>query len=544
MRTKGILAYAAALLLSVCSVASCDERIEVEDAPQNVYDFSVSVGHAVEGSDIVLSLDFRDAGLRVDNAAWGDPWKKARFFAVVKDAFGRKIENALFAAPDGTILRDGSRLDIGDEGVMTILLSSLRKGSYTLLMNIRTRYDVDTWGAAAFTVGDGTGTGGGDGDVLVEDFTVPGADNGIEVDAAGNIILDLRYFNADNPFRFPSTVLPANATNKNLLATSSDEAVCGAATDGTPATVLVLTPVAVGTCSVEVRSADGGARKTIRVKVIRTQPDAEGFTLPGDEGEKDGYDFDLASRLALDINVWNSGNPFTYLCKPLPADAADPTLTASSSDETVCGATISGGNRLVLTPRKPGYATITVSKTDGTVTRTLRVAVQSRFSIILDAVEEEPSDEDRKSGIFPCRITVKSTTTWMPPGLFRVRFYGRITGRIDLTDPADFFLVEELKNSRTALCSFEDDAKVVYLSSGNSAYDVYLHLFSLMSGYGMPVHHSADSWNGAGDYTEYFKLQSVTLVPSVEENFDTNIYVVTVRKDYDNQKYRLYQYLH
>ena len=544
MKTKNFLLCAAALLAASCAVTACDERLEVDDAPQNVYDFSIAVGEAVEGSDIVLALDFRDAGLRVDNVAWGDPWKKATFNASVYDVYGRKIENAIFAGPDGSILRDGTRFDIGGEGKTNILLSSLRKGQYTLVMNIITRYDVDTWASATINVKDGNGNAGNDGNpVLVEDFTVPGGDNGMEIDGLGNVILDLRFYNAANPFRFPSTIIPANATNKNLLAESDDASVCAAATTGEPASTLVLTPATVGTCHVTVRSADGNARKTIGVKVIETLPDAEGFTLPGDDGETDGYDFDLANRLALDINVWNDGHPFTYICKPIPSNAADPSLVASSSDPAVVEAAIQNGNRLILTPKKPGYATVTVKTTDGAVVRTLRVAVQSRFNITLGVVEEAQSESDKVSGIFPCKITVKSSTTWMPPGVFHVKFYAKIVGRIDLDNPADWFKVEELKNSRTALCSFEDDATILYLPNGNSNYDLYLHLFSRLNGYGLPVHHSADAWSGAGDYTAYFKLHTLTLIPSVQENYDTNLYQATLIKAYDDNKNKIYSYL-
>lgn len=543
MKTRIHLLFTAAMATLIAAATSCNERIEIDDAPQNVHGFAISVGEAVEGSDIVLSLDFNDAGLRVDNKAWGDPWKKATFHATVTDSYGRKIENAIFVGPDGTVLRDGTRFDIGGEGRMNILLSSLRKGQYTIVMNIRTRYDVDTWATATVSVKGGGTNGGGNETVLVEDFTVPGSGNGMEVDNLGNIVLDLRFFNTTSPFRFPSTIIPANASDKNLNATSDNPSVCGATTTGTPASTLILTPVSVGTCRVSVNSADGNARKSIGVKVIETYPDADGFTLPGDEGETDGYDFDLASRLALDVNIWNDGHPFTYICKPIPANAADPDLMATSSDTGVLDAEIRNGNRLVLTPHKPGYATVTVSTTDGDVVRQLRVAVQSRFNITLDVVEGEQSESDKVSGIFPCKITIKSSTTWMPPGVFHVKFFARVVGRIDLDNPADWFKVEELKNSRTAFCSFEDDATVLYLANGNSAYDIYLHLMSRLDGYGLPVHHSADAWSGAGDYTAYFKLKSISLVPSIEEKYDTNLYKATLVPAYDNPKNKIYSYL-
>lgn len=536
---KKILYLAAALLAVACTK-------EIKDGNVNAYSFKAVAETVREGEDIPVHLSFADAGLKGDNVSWGDEWKKATFHAVLKDSFGKEVENAVYSGPGG-ILAEGTRVDIPRSGRMDIVIGSLRKGRYTLAVNLRTRYTVDTWATTTFTVDEKKGgTQPPSVKIPVEDFTVPGSGNGMDVEKRGSIeyiILDLRIFNASNPFLFQSTVLPENATDKKLVATSANAAIVTAAVKSGTDALLELVPKAVGEALVTVRSNDGAVTKQFGVKVIRTSPDAEGFTLPTDDGEKDAYDFDLAGRLALDINEWNASNPFTYTCKPIPSNAKKPELKASSDDEAVVKAAIRDGNRLVLTPAGVGYATVTVSTTDGKIVRTMRVAVISKFTIVAAAQEGEPSDEDRKTGVFPCSITFKSDSKYMPKTLF-IDVYGKATGRIDLTDPVDYFKSEELKNARSATYSFEDSRPVVYLSNGQSAYDVYTNLQKKVASQGEIVHHS-DDWPNYYDYAVYYRLQSITLQVSVRETaYDTNLYRCTFSKTYDSPENRIYQYLH
>ena len=532
-------AYLAGLLLLAAACTS-----EIKDENINAYSFKAVAETVREGEDIPVHLTFTDAGLRGDNVSWGDEWKKAVFHAILEDSYGHEVTNAVYTGPGG-VLTDGTRVDISRSGRMDIVIGSLRKGRYTLQVNFETRYTVDTWASVTFSVEEGQGVKPPTETVLVEDFTVPGSNNGLDVEKEGDmeyIILDLRYFNDSNPFLFQSTVLPENATDRSLNASSGNTStVTAAIRKGTDA-LLVLTPKAVGKAVVTMRSNDGAVTKRFGVKVIRTAADPDGFTLPTDQGERDKYDLDVAGRLALDINVWNSGHPFEYTCRPIPSNAKKPELRASSGDEAVVKAAIRDGNVLVLTPGKVGYATVTVSTTDGKIVRTLRVAVISVFTITAAAVEDSPSETDKLAGVFPCMITFKSDSRWMPTTLF-IDVYGRATGRIDLTDPADYFKSEELKNARTAFCSFEDSRPVVYLSNGNSAYDVYVNLEKKIAANGEIVHHS-DDWPNYYDYPVYYRLQTISLQLTVRESFDTNLYRCTLSRTYDSPENRIYQFLH
>ena len=522
------------IIPAIAVMAACSH--EVTDEPINAYSFKAVAETVEEGNDIPVHLYFSDGGLVVDNPSWGDKWKNATFYAELVDSYGRKVDNAVFCGPEG-VLGNGSTIDLNPEGKTDIIIASLREGVYQLKINLQTRYTVDTWASTSINVLPGSGQGGEV--IYVDDIIVPGKDNGLEIDDVGNIILDLRIFNETNPFRFMVGVRPEDATNKKVHAEPVDGTESGASVSGDA--LLILTPKKVGITKVNLRSDDGHATNSFGLKVIETLPDADGFTLPTDDSEKDGYDFDVAGRLALDINEWNESNPFDYTCNPVPSTAAKPDLMAESDTPSVLVATIKDGNRLILTPKSPGYATVTVSTTDGLIVRKMKVAVISRFNLIVDAEESEASDVDKQFGIFPCRLTFKASSSWTPQRL-RTEVFSKVTGRVDLTDPADYFLVDSLKNSRTAYYTYEEKIPVLYMSSGNSAYLLYERVFKKLASASVMVHHS-DDWPRYYDYTTYFKLYKAILNVSVIEEFDTNIYRVSLVRKYDSPEHKLYQYL-
>ena len=527
-------------ILALAGLWSCQER-EVADENIAAYSFTAAVETVSEGNDIPVHLAFSDGGLVVDNESWGDKWKSAEFYGKLFDARGREVENAVFSGPEG-VITNGSTLGLSKNGRTDIVIGALREGEYTLSVNLRTRYTVDTWATAAFSVLKKSqgGTPAEDETVLVDDITVPGADNGLEIDDIGNIVLDLKYYNASNPFRFRCTVRPANATNKQLRASSGTQDVADAAIDGQ--TLLVIVPKSIGRSTVTVRSEDGNAEKSFGVTVIRSADEPTGFTLPTDDGERDAFGFDIAGRLELDIDAWNESNPFDYECKAIPATASKPALVASSDNEPVLEAAIRDGNKLRLTPKSPGYATVTVSTTDGKIVRKMSVVVFSKISLVIDALESEPSEEDKEHGIFPCELTIKTSSKWTPK-MFQVEVFGKAMGRIDLTDSADSFKVDSLKNARTAYFSVQEKVPVLYLSNGNSAYDVYTRLMKKVASMGAVVHHSAD-WPHYKDYIVYFRLYKIFLNISAIENYDTNVYRVAIDERYDSPDNRIYQYLY
>ena len=527
-------------ILSLSIVSACSQW-KVADEDLGAYAFVASAETVREGNDIPVHLSFSDAGLDVDNPSWGDKWKSVVFYAELYDDHDRAVENAVYSGPGG-VLGNGSTLDLSKNGRVDIIIGALRQGRYTLKVNLQTRYTVDTWASTTIEVMEKSEGGGGSGDVdvnLVDDISVPGPGNGLEIDELGNIILDLKYFNETNPFRFNCTVRPDNATNKQLASLTSDAAVADTRIDGQ--TLLVIVPKVVGKCMMTVLSADGNARKEFGVTVIKSPDDATGFTLPTDDEEKEDYDFDLAGRLELDIEEWSGQYPFDYVCKPIPSTALKPSLTALSDNESVLVASINDGNRLQLVPYAPGYATVTVKTTDGKIVRTLRVVVYANIKIVVDAKEQEPSDEDKEKGIFPCEITMKSDAKWLPK-MLQLEVYGKATGRIDLTDPADSFKVDSLKNARTAYLSVQEKVQVLYLKNGNSAYNVYSRLMTKLTSMGAVIHHSAD-WPNYKDYILYFRLYKVALNIAVHEDFDTNVYRITLDQRYDSPDNRIYQYL-
>jgi len=511
---------------------------DIPDSTVGAFTVSAYAETVREGESVPVHVLFKDAGLIVDNPTWGDKWTGVTFYATLTDSFGRSVDNVVYSGPGG-IISNGSKMDIDDSRKFDLVLGPLRMGTYTLKLDFRTRYTVDTWVSVAFSVIERAASPSGGDDTLVDDFTIPGPDNGLEIDDIGNIMLDLRFFNRTNPFVFRSTVRPADAANKQLAATSGDDSVAAIRVDDE--TTIVITPAMVGKVTMTVRSVDGGAEKSFGVTVYESVPDLDGFTLPTDESERGLYDFDVVGRLALDINEWNDDNPFIYICKPIPASAPDPILIADSDTPEVVVASISNWNRLILKPKSPGYAIVTVKTSDGNVVRKLRVAVISKFTLTIDAREGEQSEDDKKTGIFPCSITFKASSPWYPTRM-KMDVYAKGTGRVDLTDSADYFKVDSLKNSRTAYYSVEDKISVLYLSNGNSAYQLYDRVMKKVGAMGVVIHHSAD-WPDYYDYIVYFNLYKIVLNISVIEEFDTNLYRITIDKKYDSINHRIYQFL-
>ena len=541
---KRVLKY---FIMLVAVLASVSCSTEIKDENENVYSFRMTAGTVSEGEDIPVSLLFSDAGLSVDNKSWGDPWKKAVFHGYVTDASGRKIDNVLFSGPDG-VLTDGTRVDIGKSRRLDLVISHLRRGDYVLTVNMETRYTVDSWASTSFSVLEGKSQGHGGEKVFVESFTVPDGNSGFDIDPIGNVILDLRVFNASNPFRFVSTVSPANATDKRLAATPVTPSVLDASVEGE--NMIVIVPKIVGQSQINVRSLDGHATRSFGVKVIESPAPTTGFTLPTDpDGGDPDADFDMAGRLALEINDYagSDGNVdplkyYEYTCRPIPSTASKPSLMAESSDEKVVKAAIVDGNVLRLYPQGVGYANVTVSTTDGAIVRVLRVAVVSTVSISLTAKEGQPSAEDDLTGVFPCKIEIKSPSKFIPKAL-HLDVFGRATGRVDLTDKADYFLVDSLKNSRTAIYSFEEKVLVMCVPGMTSGYDVYSRLMSKISKRYVAYHHS-DDYPRYYDDIKYFRLYSVGLQFGFVADYDTNLYRLSMKKEYDSPSTRIYQYLH
>ncbi len=140
-----------------------------------------------------------------------------------------------------------------------------------------------------------------------------------------------------------ATVLPANATNKAVIWSSSDESVATVSNG-------VVTGIAPGITTITVTTVDGGKTATCEVTVVFVP--VEGVNLVSDE---------------VTINV---GDTATLTYTITPSNATNKAVTWSTSDSSVV--TVNNG---VITGIKAGTATITVTTVDGGKTDTCKVTV-------------------------------------------------------------------------------------------------------------------------------------------------------------------------
>ena len=157
--------------------------------------------------------------------------------------------------------------------------------------------------------------------ILVTDITL--SESSLELEAGNTRTLE-------------ATVIPDNASNGNVIWSSSDEAIV-TVSEG------VITAVSVGTATITCSAADGSG-KTVTCKVKVTPK----VILVTDI---------ILSQSFVELNV---GNTETIEITVAPDNASNKSVIWSSSDETV--ATVSDG---VVTAISNGTATITCSAADG-----------------------------------------------------------------------------------------------------------------------------------------------------------------------------------
>ncbi|MDH6428344.1 MULTISPECIES: Ig-like domain-containing protein [unclassified Paenibacillus] len=155
-----------------------------------------------------------------------------------------------------------------------------------------------------------------------------------------------------------ATIEPANATDKDVIWSSSDETV---------ATVVngVVTPVGEGTAVITVTTKDGSFTATTTVNVAAPKPPdviVTGVTLDQTE-----------------LNLTVGEGEGTLQATVAPANATNKGMIWSSSDETV--ATVVNG---VVTPVGEGTAVITVTTKDGSFTATTTVSVSAPIPPVVD----------------------------------------------------------------------------------------------------------------------------------------------------------------
>lgn len=150
---------------------------------------------------------------------------------------------------------------------------------------------------------------------------------------------------------FVATVLPENATNKEVIWSSSDESVL-TVSDG------VITAIKEGKTTVTVKSKDGFKSSSCEVTVNK-EPSIIHVT-----------------SVSLDETTLNmeTGDRYTLQATVLPSDADDKSVNWSSSNESVVTVT----NKGKITAVSAGQAIITVTTTDGGLTASCTVNVTQK----------------------------------------------------------------------------------------------------------------------------------------------------------------------
>ena len=152
-------------------------------------------------------------------------------------------------------------------------------------------------------------------------------------------------------YEFVATVLPENATNKELIWSSSDESVL-TVNDG------VITAIKEGKATITVKSKDGFKSSNCEV-IVNKEPSIIHVTS--------------VSLNETTLNL-ETGDRYTLQATVLPTDATDKSLSWSSSDDSIVTVT----NKGKLTALKAGEATITVTTKDGGLTSSCTVNVTQK----------------------------------------------------------------------------------------------------------------------------------------------------------------------
>ncbi|MDE6049319.1 MAG: Ig-like domain-containing protein [Paramuribaculum sp.] len=188
------------------------------------------------------------------------------------------------------------------------------------------------------------------------------------VDAAGlTLNLEEAEIIENNTLQLTATVTPADATDKTVTWSSSDEAV--AIVDATS----LVTAIKPGKATITA-STENGLKATCTVTVVAATVDAAGLTLNLEEAE-------IIQNNTLQLTATIT-----------PTDATDKTVTWSSSDEAVATVNANG----LVTAKSVGTATITASTANGfKATCTVTVAAKPAG---IEGVEAEEESAVRVEG--------------------------------------------------------------------------------------------------------------------------------------------------
>lgn len=157
-----------------------------------------------------------------------------------------------------------------------------------------------------------------------------------------------------------ATVLPSNATNKDVIWSSSNSNVASVSSSG------IVTAKSVGSATITAKTADGNKTATCTI-IVKT---------------------DIILVTGISLNKTSAtlfvGDEETLIATITPADATNKVVSWSSSDTSVATVSSTG----VVTANSAGTATITVTTADGNKTATCEITVNAKtLSFVLDSVK-------------------------------------------------------------------------------------------------------------------------------------------------------------
>ena len=187
-------------------------------------------------------------------------------------------------------------------------------------------------------------------------------------------------------YTFKTTVLPENATNKELIWSSSDDSVVSVDND-------IIGALKEGKATITVKSKDGYKSSSAEITVVKEPSIVHVSSVSLNE-------------TTLDLLT---GDRATLTATVLPSNASDKTISWSSSNENV--ATVKNGK---VTAISAGQATITVTTKDGGLTASCIVSVTQKIvpvngvSLNYNELELSVGDsEDLIAKVLPTNATNK-----------------------------------------------------------------------------------------------------------------------------------------
>ena len=221
---------------------------------------------------------------------------------------------------------------------------------------------------------------------------------------------------------------PAGATNKNVTYESSDEEVATVDAEGN------VTGVKPGQATITVTTEDGGKTAECVVTVEKAPVKVTGVELNYKERT---------------INIGNAG---TLIATVLPKDATNKNVTWTVSDESVLK--VQDG---VVTPKKEGTATVTVTTEDGGFTATCEITATAKVIAVSGVKLDKTSlsvisggTAQLKATISPANATnTELTWTSSKTSVATVDAAGNITA----VTPGSATITAKSANGKTATCA-------------------------------------------------------------------------------------------